>query len=105
DDVGPCERLVLAIEVADKRQVHRRLARPVQIDAHMSFLGRGRPDSPDAARALHLGEHLLVALLADDAVAIAVGIPVNVFAGPRIVAAPAVVTRPLGALLARRRRS
>src|ERR1019366_4909676 len=96
----PRERLILAVEVTDKRQIHRWRAFPIQVDAHMPLLWRGRPDPPDAARPIHLSKDLLAVLLSDDAVAVPIGVPVYIFAGRGVVTAPAVVTGPLGALLA-----
>ena len=102
-DCRPRERLVLPVEVADKRQVHGRLARAVEVDAHVPLLGCRRPGSPDAARAFHLGEDQLAILFADDAVAVAVGVPADVFLPRRVIATCAVIARPLHALLAWRR--
>src|SRR5512143_954000 len=96
---GPGKGGVLAIEIADERQIHRRLAGTIEINAHAPFLGSGGPDAPDTARPLHLGHHKLVPLLANDAVPITVGIPGDILPGRAVVTALPVITRPLGALL------
>src|SRR5438874_2556567 len=91
---------IFPIEVTDEGKVHCRLVCAVEEYSHMSLLWGGRPNPPDTTRAFHFGQHQLSAFLADDAIAIAVGIPIDVLAAGRVVAASAVVTGPLRALLA-----
>ena len=101
---GPIrERLILAIEIADKGQIDRRLFGAVQVYLDMSLLGKGRPDSPDDTRSFHLREDQLVAIFANDAGAVTVGRPVKILARRLVVLAAPVVARPLHALLARLR--
>ena len=69
----------------------------------MPIARRRRPDSPDAARAFHFGHDDLLALFADEAAAVAVGAPVNVLVGFRVILAGAVVAGTLGRSLARQR--
>jgi len=97
------ERRMLAIEVVGERHIDDRIGLAVEVDLHVALLGQGRPDPPDAARAFHLGEHLLIAFAADDPAAVAIGVPVDVLAALLVELARPVVARPLLARIARRR--
>src|SRR4030042_1967503 len=76
---------------------------PVGLNLASALVGQRRPYPPDNAGAFHLGEDLQVALLADDAAAVAVGEPAAVFAGGLVIFTASVVARPLVAFLLRRR--
>ena len=51
----------------------------------------GGPDAPNTTGTFHFSEDEFVAFFADDAVAIAIGVPGNVFAGGLVVLAFAIV--------------
>ena len=93
----------LAVEKVLEGEVDDRRLLAVEVDLHVALFGPGRPDSPDAARAFHFGHHDLVALLADAADIVAVGVPPDVRAGCLVDSARAVPTRPLGATFTRLR--
>src|SRR6267154_234567 len=99
------EGRILAIEITGKRQVDRRFAGAIEINSDTAFFrGRG-PHPPNTTWAIHLGQNQLVTFFANDAIAIAIGIPVDVLIGPRIITALPIVARPLGTLLVRSRQS
>ena len=102
-DRRPREWSLLAGKITRERQIHRGLGSTVEIDAHVPLLRRGGPDAPDAARAVHFGQHEFAVFLADDAVVVAVRIPMNVFAGGFVVTARAVIAGKLRGLFSRRR--
>ena len=99
----PGKRRVLPVEITDERQVHRRFTHAVEINADMPGLGCGGPDAPDHARPVHLGEDLPAVFTANDAVAIPIGVPSEIFPGRLVILAGAIVARPLFRGFPRRR--
>ena len=79
------ERRVLEAKVSAKREVHCRGIRAVEVDLDMSAARPGRPYSPYTARSLHFGDDRGIAFLPDNALAIPVGIPSDVFARSDII--------------------
>ncbi len=86
------KRLILAVEITFKRQVNGGLLSTIKINLHMPIFSIRRPDTPDNAGPFHLCKDEFAILFADDAIAVPISHPVNIFASCVVVLTLAVIT-------------